>query len=81
VVREQEKIYQSRIENVERHLHPSEGGSWEPPTEIGVNDWNKMIADQMCCRRSDLAASIVNLAVLFHQQGKYREAAAQYEKR
>jgi hypothetical protein len=78
---EQEPIYKRRVEWVERCLEVSEGESCQqPPMGIVVERWEAMKAKQMLPTTTALAANVVSLAILYHEQRKYVEAKAQYER-
>jgi hypothetical protein len=77
---EQEPIYRARIEQVEEYMDPAEGRTRpEPPRGADLMMWEQAKANGMCTRKSDLARAVVNLARLYHEQGKYLRATAQYE--
>ncbi len=74
-----EKVYRQRIEEAEETLHPSEGRTRPlPPRNIPLPIWERMVAHDLWSRKSDVAMAVVNLAHLFHEQGKFQEAEASY---
>jgi hypothetical protein len=78
---EQEVIYRARVEQVEDFLGPAEGRTRpEPPRGISPAMWERTKAYGMCTRQSDLARAIVVLAHLYHEQRKYRQAIAEYNR-
>jgi hypothetical protein len=75
-----ELLYKARVERVEECLHPSEGrASDQPPRGITIEQWERMKSENMCTRKTDVAAAHVNLAHLYHEQRKFRVARESYE--
>ncbi len=74
-----ERVYRGRIEEAEEALDPSEGRSRPlPPRRIPLPIWERMVENDMCTRKIDVAMAVVNLAHLYHEQGKFRDAEVSY---
>jgi tetratricopeptide (TPR) repeat protein len=78
---EQEAVYKARIDTAEEFLDPAEGRSdQQPPQQVPARVWEQMVANKMCTQKTDVATAMVNLARLYHEQGKYSEAEPYYRR-
>lgn len=76
-----ETAFEQRIEAAQTLLHPTEAGDRTgPPSRLSATQWKRLVANGMCTTASDVAMAAVSLAHLYHEQDKFKEAAAQYKR-